>query len=125
MFNTPPVFPVYVSLLTLQWLQELGGVSAIEKINQEKANLIYNEIDRNAYFNGFAAEDDRSTMNATFTIAENANKELFDGLCKEAGISGVNGHRSVGGYRASMYNALPLESVKVLVEVMQFFETKS
>ncbi|MBW2937984.1 3-phosphoserine/phosphohydroxythreonine transaminase [Aureisphaera sp. CAU 1614] len=125
MFNTPSVFAVYVSMLTLDWLKNLGGISAIEKINNKKADTIYTEIDRNPLFKGFAQKEDRSKMNATFTLVEGANQELFDGLWKAAGISGINGHRSVGGYRASMYNALPLESVQVLVEVMKEFERKS
>lgn len=126
MFNTPPVFAVYVSMLTLEWLKDIGGVSAIEKINDQKAALIYNEIDRNPLFIGFvAAKEDRSSMNATFNLADGANGGLFDSLWKEAGINGLNGHRSVGGYRASMYNALPLESVQVLVDVMQEFEKRS
>ena len=122
MFNTPPVLAVYVSLLNLQWLKKQGGVSAIEKRNQEKANELYAEIDRNALFTGFANLEDRSNMNATFNLIEDTNKATFDALCQEAGISGINGHRSVGGYRASMYNAMPLESVRVLIDVMQEFE---
>lgn len=120
MFNTPPVFSVYVSMLTLEWLNNLGGVSAIEKINTEKAETLYTEIDRNPLFKGFVAEKiDRSKMNVTFNLTNSDLKEQFDTLWKDAGINGLNGHRSVGGYRASMYNALPLESVKVLVDVMQ------
>lgn len=125
MFNTPSVFAVYVSMLTLDWLKNLGGISAMEKVNNKKAEVMYTEIDRNPLFVGFAQKEDRSKMNATFTLTEGANQELFDGLWKGAGISGINGHRSVGGYRASMYNALPLESVQVLVEVMKEFERKS
>ncbi|MDC8003987.1 3-phosphoserine/phosphohydroxythreonine transaminase [Aureisphaera galaxeae] len=125
MFNTPPVFAVYTSMLTLQWLKDLGGIAAIEKVNNNKASLLYNEIDRNPLFVGFAAKEDRSKMNATFNLAEGANGELFNSMWQEAGINGLNGHRSVGGYRASMYNALPLESVQVLVDVMQEFERKS
>ena len=125
MYNTPPVFPVYASLLTLQWLKKLGGISEIEKINNSKATLLYNEIDRNALFTGVAVKNDRSVMNATFLINEEKNAPLFDSLWKEAGISGLPGHKSVGGYRASMYNALPLESVQVLVNVMQELERKS
>lgn len=119
MFNTPAVFPVYVSMLTLEWLKDLGGISFIEKVNQKKAALLYNEIDTNDLFNGYAVKEDRSFMNATFTLADNKLKETFDTLCKEAGINGLNGHRSVGGYRASMYNAMPLYSVQVLVDVMK------
>ncbi|MEX0288670.1 MAG: 3-phosphoserine/phosphohydroxythreonine transaminase [Flavobacteriaceae bacterium] len=125
MFNTPPVFAVYTSMLTLQWLKDMGGIGAIEEINEKKANLIYSEIDLNPLFNGFAQKDDRSVMNATFTLADEALKEKFDTLCKEAGINGINGHRSVGGYRASMYNALSLESVGVLVDIMSDLERRA
>ncbi len=124
MFNTPPVVAVYVSLLTLKWLDAKGGVPAIEKLNREKANQLYTEIDRNPLFKGFAHTEDRSIMNATFNLTDETNKTLFDHMCKEAGISGINGHRSVGGYRASIYNAMPLESVQVLIEVMKEFERK-
>ncbi|MFT3793146.1 3-phosphoserine/phosphohydroxythreonine transaminase [Flavobacterium sp.] len=124
MYNTPPVFAVYASLLTLQWLKNLGGIPAIEKINNAKAELLYAEIDRNPYFKGTAAKEDRSVMNATFLLEDESHTAIFDEMWKAAGISGLNGHRSVGGYRASMYNALPLESVQVLVDVMRDFETK-
>ena len=122
MYNTPPVFSIYTSLLTLQWLKNLGGISAIEKVNEAKAALLYGEIDRNPLFKGTAVTEDRSIMNATFLLENDTHKELFDKLWKEAGISGLNGHRSVGGYRASMYNALPLESVQVLVDAMKELE---
>lgn len=125
MYNTPPVFSVYASLLTMQWLKNLGGISAIEKVNNQKATLIYNEIDRNELFIGTANKEDRSTMNATFLLKDENLTNTFDKLWKEAGISGLAGHRSVGGYRASMYNALPLESVTVLVEVMKELERKA
>jgi len=124
MFNTPPVFAVYVSMLTMQWLKDLGGIAAIEEINERKANLIYSEIELNPIFSGFAAKEDRSNMNATFNITDDELKDVFDEMCKEAGINGINGHRSVGGYRASMYNALPLESVGVLVDIMSELEKK-
>ncbi|MFI2743609.1 3-phosphoserine/phosphohydroxythreonine transaminase [Zhouia sp. PK063] len=124
MFNTPPVFAVYVSMLTLQWLKNNGGIDAIEIKNKEKSALIYNEIDRNPLFKGFAASADRSDMNATFNLVDEAHKPIFDQLAKEAGLNGINGHRSVGGYRASMYNALPIESVQKLVDTMQLLETK-
>lgn len=124
MFNTPPVFAVYVSMLTMQWLKDLGGIAAIEEINERKANLIYSEIELNPVFSGFAAKEDRSNMNATFNITDDELKDVFDAMCKEAGINGINGHRSVGGYRASMYNALPLESVGVLVDIMSDLEKK-
>ena len=124
MYNTPPVFPIYASLLTLQWLKNLGGIKAIEKINEAKANLLYTEIDRNPLFKGTAATEDRSFMNATFVLNDENHAETFDALWKGVGISGLTGHRSVGGYRASMYNALPLESVQVLVDVMKELENK-
>lgn len=125
MFNTPSVFAVYVSMLTLEWLKEKGGISAIEKINNKKADLIYSEIDRNPLFTGFVAnKEDRSTMNATFNLTDESFAERFDTLWQEAGINGLNGHRSVGGYRASMYNALELESVQVLVDTMKELERK-
>ena len=124
MFNTPSVFSVYVSMLTLDWLKNLGGIAAIEEINEKKAKLIYSEIDLNPLFKGFAKKEDRSTMNATFNLADEKLKDTFDSMCREAGINGINGHRSVGGYRASMYNALPLESVGVLVDVMDELERR-
>lgn len=125
MLNTPPVFAVYTSMLTLEWLKGKGGLAAIEKENQKKASLMYSEIDLNPLFTGFAAKEDRSIMNATFNLANENLKETFDAMLKDAGISAVNGHRSVGGYRASMYNALPLDSVKALVEVMSELESKA
>ena len=125
MFNTPPVFAVYASMLTLQWIKELGGIAEMEKLNEKKASLFYSEIDLNPLFKGYAVNEDRSMMNATFTLENEGLKETFDTMLKEAGISGLNGHRSVGGYRASMYNALPLDSVKVLVEVMSELESKA
>lgn len=125
MFNTPPVFPVYVSMLTLEWLQQNGGISWIEKINNQKAELLYNEIDSNPLFKGAAAVEDRSNMNATFLLTDESLTDTFDKMWKDAGINGLNGHRSVGGYRASMYNALPLESVQVLVDVMKELARKA
>ena len=125
MFNTPAVFPVYVSMLTLQWLKDLGGIPAIEKLNEAKAALIYAEIDRNPLFKGFAEKEDRSLMNVTFNLTDEANKEAFDKLWNAAGISGIKGHRSVGGYRASIYNAMPIESIQVLVDAMQQLEKQT
>lgn len=122
MYNTPAVLPVYSSLLTLQWLKNQGGIAAIEERNEAKAQLLYNEIDRNPLFVGTANKADRSNMNATFLLNDPAHQEAFDALWKAAGISGLPGHRSVGGYRASMYNALPLSSVQVLVDAMQELE---
>ncbi|WP_282165153.1 3-phosphoserine/phosphohydroxythreonine transaminase [Cellulophaga baltica] len=125
MFNTPAVFPIYVSMLTLEWLKGIGGISVIEEINNKKAQLLYSEIDLNPLFKGYANIEDRSTMNATFSITDEKLKPAFDAAWKEAGISGINGHRSIGGYRASMYNALTLESVGVLVDVMSEMERKA
>jgi phosphoserine aminotransferase len=122
MYNTPSVYAVYVSLLTLRWLKGQGGIAGIEELNNKKAALLYSEIDINPLFKGFTAVEDRSVMNATFTLAKDSLRERFDTMWKEAGINGLNGHRSVGGYRASMYNALPLESVQVLVDVMSDLE---
>ena len=124
MFNTPAVYAVYVSMLTLRWIKAKGGLKAMEERNNQKADLIYSEIDRNPLFEGFAAKEDRSAMNATFNLKDESHKEAFDKLWKNAGINGLNGHRSVGGYRASMYNALPVESVQVLVDCMKELENK-
>ena len=122
MFNTPPVFAIYVSMLTLQWLKDKGGVQWIEKINQKKADLLYREIDRNPLFEGAANKEDRSNMNVTFLLKDNRKEEQFNKMWINAGINGIKGHRSVGGYRASMYNALPIESVQVLVDIMRKLE---
>ena len=124
MYNTPPVFPIYVTLLTLRWLKKNGGVAWIEKINQQKADCLYNEIDRNSLFVGTTAVEDRSNMNACFLTTKPELEVEFDKMWNEANISGIRGHRDVGGYRASMYNALPLESVQALVDVMKEFEKK-
>lgn len=124
MYNTPPVFPIYVSLLTLKWLKKNGGVEWIEKVNNEKASTLYAEIDRNSMFVGTTAVEDRSKMNLTFVMKNPEHEAEFDKLWKSANLSGLRGHRDVGGYRASLYNALPLESVKALVEVMQEFEKR-
>ena len=124
MYNTPPVFPIYVTLLTLQWLKKNGGIAWIEKLNQQKSDAIYNEIDRNSLFYGSTAVEDRSQMNVCFLMKKPELEPEFDKFWKDAGISGIRGHRDVGGYRASLYNALPLESVNVLVEVMKAFEKK-
>lgn len=124
MFNTPPVFPVYVTLLTLRWMKANGGVAAMQQRNEAKSSLIYTEIDRNPLFEGHAQVDSRSHMNATFRLTNESKAERFDALWQSAGISGLKGHRSIGGYRASMYNALPLESVQTLVDVMQTLESE-
>lgn len=126
-FNTPPVFPIYVSMLTLRWIKANGGIPAMQQKNAAKAELIYREIDRNPMFKGTVTDPaDRSTMNATFVLAEGKEhlNDEFMQLCKAANCSGVKGHRSVGGFRASMYNAMEIESVQALVQVMQSFERK-
>ena len=124
MFNTPPVFSVYVSLLNMRWLKKMGGVSEIEKLNRKKAQLLYSEIDLNPLFNGHAREVDRSIMNATFNLSDDNFKDSFETMLADAKITALSGHRSVGGYRASMYNAMSIDSVKVLVEVMSELESK-
>lgn len=128
MFNTPPVFAVFAAQQTLLWLKELGGVKAIQKKNIEKAAILYDEIDRNKLFVPTIKDpDDRSLMNICFIMAEEY-KELeqpFSEFAKSKGIVGIAGHRSVGGFRASTYNALPVESVKALVEAMKEFEARS
>ncbi len=124
MFNTPPVFPIYASMLTLRHLKENGGIAEAEKKNIAKAELLYGEIDRNPLFKGTAEKNSRSKMNACFLLENEELAPQFDALWQNAGINGLKGHRSVGGYRASMYNALPLESVQVLVDVMKNLEEK-
>ena len=124
MFNTPPVFPIFVMKETLKWLKGIGGVEAIHKINVEKAAMLYDEIDRNSLFIGTAAKEDRSIMNVCFVMApgHEALQDEFLEFAKGKGMAGIKGHRSVGGFRASIYNACPAESVKALVECMQEFE---
>ena len=124
MFNTPPVFAIYVMKETLKWLKSIGGVEAIQKINQQKADLLYGEIDRNSMFTGTAAKEDRSLMNVCFVMApgkEDLQDEFF-AFAKERGMVGIKGHRSVGGFRASLYNACPIEDVQALVDCMKEFE---
>ncbi len=125
MLNTPPVFSVYVAMLNLRNLIANGGVKDMEQRNIAKANLLYQEIDANPLFKGAVATEDRSNMNVTFLLENESLNEQFDKMWKEAGIVGLPGHRSVGGYRASIYNALPLESVQVLVDVMKEFTKKN
>ena len=124
MLNTPPVFAVYVCLLTLRWLKELGGIAAIEKKNTEKAALLYAEIDNNPLFTGTVVKEDRSKMNVCFVMKDTSLEKDFLDYTSSLGIIGINGHRSVGGFRASLYNALPLSSVEVLTNAMQAFAQK-
>jgi phosphoserine aminotransferase len=125
MLNTPPVFAVYVCMLTLRWLKEQGGVAAIEKINNKKAGLLYAEIDHNPFFKGTVTAEDRSRMNVCFLMTDAGKEDAFLNFTKENGIVGIKGHRSVGGFRASLYNAMPLSSVEVLVDLMKDFAQKN
>jgi phosphoserine aminotransferase len=125
MLNTPPVFSVYVAMLNLRHLIKNGGVKAIAETNVKKAELLYSEIDSNSLFKTTVAKEDRSHMNVTFQLNDETLKEAFDNAWKGADIVGLPGHRSTGGYRASLYNALPLSSVEVLVEVMREFGRKN
>ncbi len=125
MYNTPPVFPIYVSMLTLRWLKKQGGVAAIQKLNEAKAMLIYNEIDRNPLFKGNVATEDRSRMNVCFVTVNPEHEEQFNKHVKKYNLIGLKGHRSAGGFRASIYNALPISSVEVLVKALQEFEPNS
>ena len=125
MYNTPPVFAIFTAMLTLRWIKAEGGIAAIEKRNQEKARLLYAEIDRNVLFEGTADREDRSMMNATFILKNPSQTAAFDELLKDRGIYGLQGHRFVGGYRASLYNAVTLESVAFLVSVLQEFEQQN
>ena len=121
MFNTPPVFAVFVCTLTLRWLKALGGVPAIEKLNDAKATLLYHEIDNNPLFTGTVAKEDRSKMNACFVMNNPSLEETFLNFTKQKNIVGIKGHRLVGGFRASLYNALPISSVEILVQAMKEF----
>ena len=127
MFNTPPVFPIFVMKETLKWLKEQGGVEAINRINRKKAAMLYDEIDRNPLFVGTAAEEDRSIMNVCFVMAPGYEhlQDEFMTFAKERGMVGIKGHRSVGGFRASIYNACPVESVQALVDCMREFERQN
>ncbi len=124
MYNTPPCFAIYVAMLTLRWLKAKGGVAGIELENIAKAKALYTEIDRNPLFKGVSALEDRSHMNVTFVVENPEHEKPFLKYCDEKGIVGIKGHRSVGGFRASIYNALPITSVHVLIDAMQEFEEK-
>ena len=121
MLNTPPVFAVYVALLTLRWLKEEGGIPALEKLNQEKASLFYHTLDSLPLFIAPVAKADRSLMNAVFKLEDPQLEKEFLDLCKNEGMIGVKGHRTVGGFRVSMYNALPIESVVAITSLMKDF----
>ena len=125
MFNTPPVFSIFVMNETLKWLKSIGGVEEINRINRQKAALLYEEIDRNSLFVGTAAKEDRSIMNVCFVMAPGYEtlQDEFLSFAKERGMVGIKGHRSVGGFRASIYNACPVESVQALVDCMKEFES--
>jgi phosphoserine aminotransferase len=124
LLNTPPVFAIYVCMLTLRWLKKTGGVAGIEQINDQKASLLYNTIDRLPLFHATVAKEDRSKMNVVFVMNNPELEKEFSALCKENGMVGVKGHRSVGGFRVSLYNALPLTSVQALTDLMNDFATK-
>jgi len=126
MFNTPPVLPIYTAVQTLKWIKANGGVAGMQKLNQAKAALLYDEIDRNKLFKGTAALEDRSLMNICFVMAD-GYQDLEDEFLKFAqskGMVGIKGHRSVGGFRASTYNAMPIESVQALIDCMKEFEAQ-
>lgn len=127
MFNTPPVVPIYAAMQTLRWLKANGGVPAMEKKNKEKAALLYTEIDRNPLFVGTAAKEDRSIMNVCFVMAKGYEDKEADFLkfAVSKGLDGLKGHRSVGGFRASIYNAMPIEGVQALVDAMKEFEKQN
>ncbi len=124
MLNTPPVFAIYVCLLTLRWLKKIGGVPAIEKINNQKADLLYTTLASLPMFNLPVPSQDRSKMNAVFTMHDPALEKLFLTRCKEEGMVGIKGHRSVGGFRVSMYNAMPLSSVVDITDLIKDFANK-
>jgi phosphoserine aminotransferase len=124
MLNTPPVFAIYISLLTLRWIKNMGGLAAIEKLNNQKAELFYSTLDACPIFKGPVAKEDRSKMNAVFIMNDASKEKEFSDICKKENLYGVKGHRSVGGFRASLYNALPLSSVHVLADVMKWFNQK-
>ncbi len=124
LYNTPCVFGIYVCMLTLRWLKKIGGLKVVEMINNAKAGKLYSVIDKNALYKGHAVKEDRSKMNVTFTLAQPELEDEFLESCKKEGIVGIKGHRSVGGFRASIYNALPMESVDALCRVMEEFAGK-
>jgi phosphoserine aminotransferase len=125
LFNTPPVFSIYTAMLNLQWLKGRGGVAGIRKENVAKAQALYNEIDRNTLFYGLAKREDCSLMNVTFRMKDETKEADFLKFAKQQGMVGINGYRTVGGFRASLYNALPLQSVEALVNCMRAYEEQA
>lgn len=125
MLNTPPVFAIYVAMQTLRWLKGQGGVGAIEQINEQKANLLYSTLESVPFINLPVAKEDRSKMNVVFTMNDEELEKEFSQLCKDNGMYGVKGHRSVGGFRISLYNALPLSSVEAIVSLIKDFAQKN
>lgn len=124
MHNTPPVFAIYMAMETLRWVKKRGGVAAMQKHNEAKAQKLYAEIDANPLFKGTCAVEDRSRMNVTFVMNKPELEEAFLKECKPAGLSGLKGHRSVGGFRASIYNAMEIDSIDALVALMQDFSKR-
>jgi len=125
MYNTPPVFPIYVCMLTMRWIKAMGGLTAMQAHNEKKAAILYNEIDSNPFFKGNVAHADRSRMNVCFTMNNRELEPAFGSIAKANNISGIEGHRSVGGFRASIYNAMPIESVQLLADLMRDFANKN
>jgi phosphoserine aminotransferase len=127
MFNTPPVIPIFTALQTLKWIKANGGVEGMNKRNNEKADTLYAEIDRNKLFKGTVAKEDRSIMNICFVMNDDYKdlESKFADFAAEKGMIGIKGHRSVGGFRASVYNALSIESINALVKVMKEFESNN
>ena len=125
LYNTPPVFAIYVSMLNLRWLKKKGGLEVIEQENIIKARTLYDEIERNPLFRGTAVTEDRSRMNVTFVTEDKAHEAAFLELASSRGLVGLKGHRSVGGFRASIYNALSISGVNALVDAMQEFEERN
>jgi phosphoserine aminotransferase len=125
LYNTPPVFAIYVMRLVMAWLLENGGLAAADRVNQRKADALYAEIDRTGFYRGHAAKDSRSRMNVTFRLASEELEKKFAKDATAAGLDGLKGHRSVGGMRASIYNAFPEAGVTALVQFMQEFEKKN
>jgi phosphoserine aminotransferase len=124
LLNTPPVFAIYVCMLTLRWLKNIGGVAEAEKRNDVKAKLFYDTLDASSVFKGTVAKEDRSKMNAVFVMENPELEKEFLSLCEKERMVGIKGHRTTGGFRVSMYNALAIESIKALTDLMNYFEQK-